>query len=93
MDAWDDLGAQVGVVLVVLLEEDGVNHHLVHDREYYHIFAKQKFLGRLSTIYADFYYQKGCQDVNASEEAGQWSPRCHEVDLNVHYVSPRCASL
>ena len=51
----DELEVQE-VAAVALLEEDGVNHHLVHGRANYHIFAMQISHDHPSTIYVEVYY-------------------------------------
>ena len=91
MDVEDDLVAQEGEV-VVLLEEHDLNHHLVYVPANYHIFSKQIFLGHQSTIYVAFYYRVEDLDAYPLEEADQLLPHCREVDLNGHFVSPRCGS-
>ena len=45
-----------GEEVEVLLEEDDVNHHLVHGRANYHIFAMQISHDHPSTIYVEVYY-------------------------------------
>ena len=77
-------------VVVALLEEDGVNHHLVYDRVNYHIFARRKFLDFQSTIYVVFYYREGDVDGCPWEEADRLLPRYREVGQDEHYVSQQC---
>ena len=85
----DESVALEGVV-VALLEEDGVNHHLVYDRVNYHIFARRKFLDFQLTIYVVFYYREGDVDGCPWEEADRLLPRYREVGQDEHYVSQQC---
>ena len=89
MDEEDELEAQEEAV-VALLEEDGVNHHLVYDRVNYHTFAKRKFLDFQSTIYVVFYYREEDEDGCPWVGADRLLPHYREVDLNGHCVSQQC---
>ena len=86
----EDESVALEVVVVALLEEDGVNHHLVYDRVNYHTFAKRKFLDFQLTIYVVFYYREGDVDGCPWEEADRLLPRYREVGQDEHYVSQQC---
>ena len=86
----EDESVALEVVVVALLEEDGVNHHLVYDRVNYHIFARRKFLDFQLTIYVVFYYREGDVDGCPWEEADRLLPRYREVGQDEHYVSQQC---
>ena len=80
----DELEVQEAVV-VALLEEDGVNHHLGYDRVNYHIFAKRKFLDFQLTIYVEFYYREEDVDGHPWVVADRLLPHYREADLNEHF--------
>ena len=86
----EDESVALEVVVVALLEEDGVNHHLVYDRVNYHIFARRKFLDFQLTIYVVFYYREGDVDGCPWVEADRLLPHYREVNLNGHCVSQQC---
>ena len=77
----------------VLLEEGGLNHHLVYDLSNYHIFAKQIFLGHLSRICVEFYYRVEYGDACPLVGVDQLLQHCHAVHPNVHFVSLISGSL
>ena len=81
----EDESVALEVVVVALLEEDGVNHHLGYDRVNYHIFAKRKFLDFQLTIYVEFYYREEDVDGHPWVVADRLLPHYREADLNEHF--------